>query len=1118
MVHILRLEIRGFKSFRERTVLEFSEGLNAITGRNGSGKSNIVDAIRFALGSNSPKALRESRMSRLISEGSRIRMARVSITLSNEDGVLPVSSDKVTITRELLEDGTQRYYLNGRRTTRSAVEDFLAAAGISADGLNIVPQGSLNAVAEMSPNERMELLQEIIGIRVYDEKKEEALQRLRSADEQLAVTFAKMDEKREIMVKLEKEMNELLRLRQIDQELMKYRKAILLRRLDELEGRRSELARSIDEAQRRGEELSRELDDVLRLFEGGERAREVYNRYAEIMARLQSLASELRLLDSRLEEDGAELQRAKEALSNVERIAENLTVQRRSIEQSLSSRRAELQGLEGEISELRERESLIEKRIEEVRRAEDERRRLIQRLSGALERLTNARLRIEEALDFIRDAVSSERRKLEALEGIAARHEEIKRRLEALGNRESTDVSRYAERLEELRRRRQEILREIMEANEVLLRAMGYSVAQRILRSHATGDVLNEILEEGAVEGYLGRLSDLIRPRQGYERMVSAAIEYVKDPLVFQEASSAALRFLKSSSRRRAVFINEVRPERPCERSVAGLMEYPEEMKNVIAAIFGKICYEEDECCEAVVLKDGTVLSRGIYEIGQIGSTQTSLREYLEKISRVRSGVDRLLDLINRRIEEISRISGEILELRQSAAEAAGSRLSREQIEELERLLQEEESALSGYRMELSELRQRLNERISEMERYERALKGIDRRISQIKERLQSVSRQGESAEELERELMEVRRKIAELSSRADRLRVEIAELESSLKGIDDRISVAISSRTELERRIGSLSSEISSLRERREEIEKERASLQEQADSMKENVELASRAQESREELSRKKDALLREIRENNRRIEKLRIEAERLEEQEREIREQVEGMKVEPYELLGGYEEVMRGLERERAELEARVNRMAERDYSEYYRSYKEVSSRRNELERDRDAIVRFIEDIEKQKKDAFMKAFSAINDGLREIFSQIVDGDAWLELESPENPFSGGVFLIGRFGDKQPRESASLSGGEKAVLSVSFLMAIQKYYPAKFYIFDEIDANLDADRAERLGEFLRKWSASSQVILVSLKDTMISKADRVFGVYEKNGSSYVVPLEMSRVVGHS
>ncbi len=300
----------------------------------------------------------------------------------------------------------------------------------------------------------------------------------------------------------------------------------------------------------------------------------------------------------------------------------------------------------------------------------------------------------------------------------------------------------------------------------------------------------------------------------------------------------------------------------------------------------------------------------------------------------------------------------------------------------------------------------------------------------------------------------------------------------------------------------------------KKDSIYKEKQDLEFYTKDLETRVKLISETEASKEQLSKEKDRLLKDIKDLNRKIEKLKVELDSLESEEASVKKEIDTIGYEPYELIGDFESIISELEKERIDLENRVNKMAEKDYSEYYRSYKEASNRRNELEKDRDAIIKFIEDIDRQKKDTFLKAFKEIDKKVREIFKQIVDGNAWLELENPDNPFEAGVFLIGQYGDKQPRESASLSGGEKAVLSVSFLMAIQYSYPSNFYIFDEIDANLDAERAERLGNFLKNWSGSSQIILISLKDTMISKADKVFGVYEREGVSYVLPLEMSKI----
>ncbi|MFP3131564.1 MAG: AAA family ATPase, partial [Nitrososphaeria archaeon] len=459
MVYILKLELKGFKSFRDHVTLDFIKGFNAITGKNGSGKSNVLDAIRFALGSNSPKSLRESRMSRLINEGSRNKIARVSITLSNENGSIPVNSEKVTITRELMEDGTQRYFLNGKRTTKNAIEDVLTAASISSDGLNIVPQGSLNAIAEMSPSDRMQLLQEIIGIKIYDEKKAEALQRLKEADEQLAVTFAKMDEKREVMVKLETEMNELLRLNLINAEIERYRKAILLKRLAEIAGEKEQVIRSIDETQNRSDTLSKELDGLIKMLEGGESSRKFYEDYADAKSRLNSIESELHYIELNVNSYLEEVEKASSALSDLKEMMKNLTQKEASLQTDIDSTQKELEKLNQELLQLNEEISNLQDKKDNIIRLINERDSYQRRLSSAIERLINARIRIEKNLEYLKEMLTNEKQRLESYETLLRAHEELKSKIESIpSNMNSEETTEYVSRLEELKKRRQEMI------------------------------------------------------------------------------------------------------------------------------------------------------------------------------------------------------------------------------------------------------------------------------------------------------------------------------------------------------------------------------------------------------------------------------------------------------------------------------------------------------------------------------------------------------------------------------------------------------------------------------------------------------------------------------------
>nr|1XEW_X Chain X, SMC protein [Pyrococcus furiosus]1XEX_A Chain A, SMC protein [Pyrococcus furiosus] len=181
MPYIEKLELKGFKSYgNKKVVIPFSKGFTAIVGANGSGKSNIGDAILFVLGGLSAKAMRASRISDLIFAGSKneppAKYAEVAIYFNNEDRGFPIDEDEVVIRRRVYPDGRSSYWLNGRRATRSEILDILTAAMISPDGYNIVLQGDITKFIKMSPLERRLLIDDISGIAEYDSKKEKALE------------------------------------------------------------------------------------------------------------------------------------------------------------------------------------------------------------------------------------------------------------------------------------------------------------------------------------------------------------------------------------------------------------------------------------------------------------------------------------------------------------------------------------------------------------------------------------------------------------------------------------------------------------------------------------------------------------------------------------------------------------------------------------------------------------------------------------------------------------------------------------------------------------------------------------------------------------------------------
>ncbi|KON30471.1 hypothetical protein AC482_03860, partial [miscellaneous Crenarchaeota group-15 archaeon DG-45] len=168
--------------------------------------------------------------------------------------------------------------------------------------------------------------------------------------------------------------------------------------------------------------------------------------------------------------------------------------------------------------------------------------------------------------------------------------------------------------------------------------------------------------------------------------------------------------------------------------------------------------------------------------------------------------------------------------------------------------------------------------------------------------------------------------------------------------------------------------------------------------------------------------------------------------------------------------------------------------------------------ELEEEKASILSFIDEVEREKQAHFMGAFNEVCENFSSIFVKLTGGgDGRLELQRPEDPFSAGVDLYIQFPGKPMRLASGASGGERSVAATAYLLAIQRFLKAPFYLLDEIDAHLDDMNVSRLAEVLRDNALESQFIVVTLKDVMVHNAERIYGVYAQGGQSRVLSLPM-------
>src|SRR5208283_5017269 len=398
MGYIRRLEVKGFKSFGPKTLtITFEPGLNVVTGPNGSGKSNIADAILFALGENSPRVLRaaQGRLSGLLydpkREGEEVGEAREAaggdsfsdekptscrstIQFDNADRKIPVDTDVVTVSRELRNNGENVYSLNGKKTTKGEISDLLEVSGLSPSGLNIIPQGAATRVADQTPDEKRRMIEEVVGIARFDEKKAEAQKQLYQADTKLQIELARTGEMKSQLERLEEQRNDLVRYTQLEGQVAWLTAVQTSRRIVELRERLGSTKKQEEEMLLKLEEVRKRKDGFeARIFSVGEEREtfitEVVQGGGEGPTLLRDTRESTKI---KLDQLAAETQKREESMRRLE--AESIPTLRVLLNEkkkTITASTSSVETLSSTEEKLESRRKDVASQLEEVREAEE---------------------------------------------------------------------------------------------------------------------------------------------------------------------------------------------------------------------------------------------------------------------------------------------------------------------------------------------------------------------------------------------------------------------------------------------------------------------------------------------------------------------------------------------------------------------------------------------------------------------------------------------------------------------------------------------------------------------------------------------------------------------------
>jgi chromosome segregation protein len=1173
MPHIKKIEIKGFKSFGPKTAtILIDKGFTVLTGPNGSGKTNIVDAVLFVLGELSARRLRAESFAKLIFHGSpeaeveKAKAAKVVIQFDNFDKRLPVDTSTVTISREVHITGQSIYRLNGRRISRNRIIDILSMAGISPTGHNVVVQGTITRMAEISPHERRKMIEGMIGIAQYDDEKAEAEEKLRAAEISIRTAMGRVDEVQKRVDDLERERNELLRYGFIQNEIKRFEAMKVSYELLETERKIHDLSSKTEEVRDKVEN-SRQLRDEQRSQRRGiesewrqlstEKVEESGTRVLEVQIKIGDIKSKLTELATKTDAGTA-------SLEGLRRVKENNTQQLEAIKNEIVENRKQSRKLKraydrfsNEITTKQSQHDVLQDETAQLWANLGENstkiRQIEQRLDKIYKNLLDIRSDYIQSKTTIR-TLSGRLSDLNARKDrFASTINELKTSIKELENVQKEQKSRFKSLQQTLDRKaiqKDSIAKEITQAGKIAESARDAVVefvTQLELAETVAGEEkalrnIEELGELGVISGVYGRFKDLIKVEKIYRQaMEAAAVGWLNSIVVkdFDAAFTCAETLKRLKLGRVKIIPLENLPVKsisPTElRGVRGVAsEFVKREKRyepAVIFVFGDTLIAENDKAAIVASRNGyraVTVNGDLYETGggiESGYYRSPIdfSTIIPSESAVKSledAVKTLQEHLTRRGDEMSTFEEEITRTRVQIVRLA--------------------EAITTLEGEITRIRRSIKRTKRNMKRIDGLTQRVQRRIEKEKT---SVELQRSQRKALQKEIQELNNELGILRQKTDPARIQ--EMEIQRETLGENV-------IELRQRLGSVETELATLRSKFENVlklasdnikvqlrkvsgqlsilEKEVEEALEQREALeKELKELETSKEElSHSILTARKEVgkFTSQIDNIDKHLRRLDAEYERAEELHNRLQLELQTLRLQAdqhrHRLMEiGCEEPVKvssdqlttaesSLRLMRLEVErlGAVNQLAQSHYAEQVSRYKELSVRMNELEREKQAIISFMDEIERKKRKIFMEAFNKINEKFAEFFSKLTGGgEAALKLDNPEEPFAGGMDMIVQFLGKPPIPVNGASSGERSVAAVAYIFALQDFSPAAFYLFDEVDAHLDAFHVSRLGELLGEESVKSQFLVVTLKPEMVSKAKSIYGVYEHSGVSHVV-----------
>ncbi|HOD12759.1 MAG TPA: AAA family ATPase [Candidatus Omnitrophota bacterium] len=1117
-MYLKRVEIFGFKSFADKTVLNFEPGITAVVGPNGCGKSNVFDAIRWVLGEQSMKELRGSNKEDVIFSGTNQRQplnfAEVSLTFSNENKIFPIEYDEVTVSRRLFRSGESEYLLNKTPVRLKDILELLMGTGVGAEAYSLVQQGKVDLVVSARPDDRRLIFDEAAGITKYKAKKREALNKLEDVE------------------------NNLLRSNDI---------------ITEVKRQIASIERQAKKAQKYKEEHERLK--VLEFFAAQKHITNFNQERQDLENSLQSYQKEESLLGDELEKLNHQLAEENRLVSELDEKANEL--QRENIK------------LENQIEIESRQIHFNEERIANIDtdhlRHEEQKVQLKERCRGQEEKVLGLKASYQNLVDSIQKNTQELDLKKELLNSL---QEQIHQHKSAIKQEEEAIFERSTKQTHI-----KNDLTEIMKSFQSSLarkRRLDFENDKVGCEKEDVDNKLRSVSED--IDRCSEKIADLRAEKETYER----SWQQLKEAMAVLEKTISDLENLKLALRSKREFIEDLRAQYEtgsdvaCQGSLLTAQPPTDDKKGIIGKIRSVEGLTEDQVRglgeRFVSLANG----QSVYEIKcETKFIELDPEQITNQINELTAEVDRHLEQKAAMVAQMTEVENQVSrvgvaiheqERELSRHEARKNNILEESSKLFDELniitqeLQETKDSLTHLKSREDALTQELNTATQEIEAFqatikgrqdEIAIKGQEREhvlleITQLETQIDSYrgqeqSFQGdlkmfedaliESAQELKRvedDDQNDQAKRGEYQASIAHLRQKIADVQIKQQELASVLTTYVQQKEEIFARIADVRVKVKSVQSALEQIQgnahaqelkKQEITFNEQ--SLKDKLFQAYKVDFDELVNYREPDPVLDEMIVPEAVASALTSD-ELLAQQKHQEDVKAFHAKITAARAEISFDQIDQDIQslRKHCESFGTVNLVAIEEYEELRQRFEFLTKQQSDLLQAKDSLMQTINKINKTTRQLFVDTFTKVSEEFRIYFRMLFGGgEADLILVDQENVLESGIDIVARPPGKKLQNIGLLSGGEKTMTAIALIFAVFKVKPSPFCVLDEIDAALDESNVGRYSYLLQEFSKIAQFIVITHNKKTINCANVMYGVtMQERGVSKIVSVRLS------